>query len=82
MIPYSAEEIVRIVGTAAVLLGGVILASGARSGNSLVVAGLLVVGGLLLRIEAAILRAGRTSRPRQATDSSGPGHRDPEGSEP
>jgi hypothetical protein len=82
MIPYSTEEIVRFVGTAAILLGGVILASGASSGKSVVVAGLLVVGGLLLRIEAAILRAGRTSRPHQATDSSRPGSLDPEGFEP
>ena len=75
---------VRLVGTVAIVAGGGILAVSARSGvhvATYLFSALLVVGGLFLRIEAAVLRAGDASDPPD--ESSGrPWHRDPEEPEP
>jgi uncharacterized membrane protein len=78
---WSGADGVRLVGTLAIFAGGGILTVSAnRPGDHVATylfSAMLVVGGFLLRIEAAVLRAGDASGPREEP-SGRPWHRDPE----
>ena len=79
MTSYRPAEVVRFLGTSAIVVGGLSLvfntANPSAHAGLYVICGLLVLGGLLLRIESAILCAGGVTDP---PDESGrrPGHRE------
>ncbi len=67
MTNYRPRELVAFVGTMAIFTGAVILvastATSTNSGATYFFGSLFVISGLLLRIEAAILRAGDYAPP-------------------
>jgi hypothetical protein len=70
MTSYRPGEVVGFVGTMAIVVGAVVLIPNTANPSThvglYIIGGLLVLGGLLLRIESAILRAGRVDdQPRK-----------------
>jgi hypothetical protein len=80
MTRYRPGDLVALLGTIAVVVGALFLvpntANPSAHAGLYVVCGLLILGGLLLRIEGAILRSGRVAAPPDEEPARRPWHRD------